>query len=279
VVPADITIRRNHFYKPLSWKGGPWTVKNLFELKSAARLLVEANVFENNWPAAQEGVAIVIKSNANGCQCAYLGTRDLTFRYNVVKNVPVGLGLHAADNSYGWTGFVHTQRVRVEHNLFANVGAEGTRQSLLLFTQDLADVELAHNTFVHAAGAKGLVLPMAYSFGDARRLVLRDNVFTATAGYAFHNSDNSSVHTNALNAFAADGSWAFARNVVGGMSGDFAAQNPSASWYPNTVAGIGLAADYSLAPTSSYKGRGLGGADPGADVAELTRRITGVVVR
>jgi hypothetical protein len=44
LVPSDITIRRNHFYKPTSWKG-VWTVKNLFELKCARRLLIEGYVF------------------------------------------------------------------------------------------------------------------------------------------------------------------------------------------------------------------------------------------
>ena len=278
MVPSDITIRRNHFFKPLSWKGGPWSIKNLFELKTARRMLVEGNVFENVWPASQEGVAIVIKSNANGCQCTFLGTTDLTFRYNIVRNAAVGLGLQAADDSYGWTGFIHTQRLRFEHNLFTNIGNAGTRQSLMLFTHDLKDVELAFNTMVHASGSAGLTLPMAYSFGAARRLVVRDNVFTTTSGYAFHNSDNGSVHSNALNAFASDGSWSFTRNVLGGMLASYVSLNPSGSWYPSSIASIGLLSDYSLGSGSPYKGLGLGGADPGADIAELTRRTTGAVV-
>src|SRR5207302_2038114 len=54
LVPSDIEIRRNHFAKPLAWKiGNPeyagihWTVKNLFELKNARRVLVEGNLFEH----------------------------------------------------------------------------------------------------------------------------------------------------------------------------------------------------------------------------------------
>ena len=56
VVPSDIEIRDNHFFKPLSWRVGDptyggihWTVKNLFELKNARRVLVEDNVLENSW--------------------------------------------------------------------------------------------------------------------------------------------------------------------------------------------------------------------------------------
>src|SRR5690606_22757623 len=61
LVPSDIVIERNYFRKPLSWKSsGAWTIKNLFELKNAQRVLVRANVFETNWANAQPGFAIVL---------------------------------------------------------------------------------------------------------------------------------------------------------------------------------------------------------------------------
>jgi hypothetical protein len=276
MVPSDITFRRNHVIKPLVWKGGPWSVKNLFELKSAARLLVDGNVFENNWPAAQEGSAIVIKSNANGCQCTFLGTRDVTFRYNILRNAPVGFALQGWDNSYNWDGGVHTQRVALEQNLVTLIGAEG-RASLMLFTHDLKDISVTRNTIVHAPTARGLALTLAYSNGAARRLLWADNVLTATAGYAIF-YDGGIVHSAGLTAFASDRSWSWQRNVVGGMLPEYVALNPSASWYPSTVAAIGLAADFSLLATSPFKGKGLNGTDPGADIAELTRRVAGVVV-
>jgi len=55
VIPSDIEIRRNHFFKPLAWKpgnpafaGAAWTVKNILEFKDAQRVLVEGNFMENN---------------------------------------------------------------------------------------------------------------------------------------------------------------------------------------------------------------------------------------
>ena len=36
LVPSDIEIRRNHFFKPLSWIGMQWTVKNLLEFQELA---------------------------------------------------------------------------------------------------------------------------------------------------------------------------------------------------------------------------------------------------
>jgi hypothetical protein len=58
LVPSDITIRHNYMTKPLEWRGSRWTVKNLLELKNARRVLIESNVFENNWVAAQTGYAL-----------------------------------------------------------------------------------------------------------------------------------------------------------------------------------------------------------------------------
>ncbi|HET8671227.1 MAG TPA: hypothetical protein VFM05_11535, partial [Candidatus Saccharimonadales bacterium] len=64
LVPANIEIRRNHFFKPLSWKVGDpsyagirWSVKNLFELKNARNVIVDGNVLENCWTDAQIGYA------------------------------------------------------------------------------------------------------------------------------------------------------------------------------------------------------------------------------
>src|SRR6266850_1570482 len=48
LIPSDIEIRRNHFFKPLSWRvddlsyaGIPWRVKNLLELKNGRRVLID----------------------------------------------------------------------------------------------------------------------------------------------------------------------------------------------------------------------------------------------
>jgi hypothetical protein len=269
LVPMDITIRRNHFYKPLSWRTSTprWSVKNLFELKNAGRVLLEYNILENSWPASQEGMAIVIKSSHDACgTCVWQGTQDLTIRYNLVRNAAVGLNLQAVDGESDR----HVARVRVEHNLIHTIGPEG-RSALMMFTHDLKSVLVRRNTMVHAPGSSGLVMPMAYSFGAARSVTLAENLLTLSAGYAFHNSDNGSVHTNALRAFANDGSFVVTGNVFAGMAPDFVSQNPVGNLYPSSVGALGLLADYSLPAGSPYAGKG-------ADVAELTRRTLGVVV-
>src|SRR5258708_22795927 len=86
LVTSDVEIRRNHFYKPLAWKG-QWLIQNLFESNTSQRVLIEGNVFENNWQHGQGGAAILLKSsNATGI-CTWRVTQDITIENNLIRNV------------------------------------------------------------------------------------------------------------------------------------------------------------------------------------------------
>src|SRR5208337_3354837 len=110
IVPSDITIQYNHFYKVPQWQkgtpgfvggysGDPFVVKNHFEIKNASRVLLEANLFEYNWGGfTQHGHSIVVgprnhynKVTKVGNQCAACAGTDITFRYNKISHVGAGL--------------------------------------------------------------------------------------------------------------------------------------------------------------------------------------------
>ena len=240
MVPSDLTIRGNHFVKPLGWRTSQWSVKNLLELKTARRTLVERNVFENSWPASQEGMAIVVKSANAGCtSCPYVGTVDFTFRWNVVRNAAVGLNLQAADNSYGHTSFLHVARVTVVDNLFTEIGAEG-RAALILATGDLADVTVHRNVFRHHASvgtSRGGAMIMDYGGGAARRLDLRGNEIGAGAYGVFYTG--GAVGASALQQMAGS-SWVFTANTLP-LGGSLASRFPSGNTYPSSVPTTDLA--------------------------------------
>ena len=257
-----------------------WTVKNLFELKSAQRVLVEANVFENCWADAQAGMAIVIKSSTGNQagQANWQGTTDVTFRYNLIRNSPRGFNVQAADGPTD----LHVARIRAEQNLFENIGrSNGTGQDgwLMLLTHDLRDVTIRHNTFVHNVPNFGIALVMDYGEGKAKHLNITDNVFTSPAGYGIFYS-GTKVGIESLRAMAGS-SWTFERNVVAGIEGQFAPWHPPQNWYPPAVTGIGfvdpVVGDYRLSAKSPYKGRGPAGKDPGVDLNRLRKEIDGVV--
>src|SRR6266849_53442 len=104
--PADIEIRRNHMYKPMTWKAGqpgfvggpsgkPFIVKNIIELKNAQRLLFEGNILENSWGGfSQKGFAIVITpKNQSPNVCPLCKVVDVTLRYNRVAHMGGGMEL------------------------------------------------------------------------------------------------------------------------------------------------------------------------------------------
>src|SRR5208337_3279622 len=90
----------NHPWVPLT-TGPPasrkWVVKNLFEIKSAQRVLVDSNVMENNWVSGQVGfaVALTVRTNSSGILAV---VDDITFTNNIVKNVASGITLLAKDD-------------------------------------------------------------------------------------------------------------------------------------------------------------------------------------
>lgn len=132
LLPRDITFRRNHLRKRLTWKddliAGLTTasVKNLFELKNAEYVLVEDNIFENNWRQAQVGQAFIFKSvnqNPPTAWSFHARCRDVVFRRNWTINTPGVFDLVAIaaqgsqDNSY-----YETRRFVIHDNIFLFLG-------------------------------------------------------------------------------------------------------------------------------------------------------------
>jgi hypothetical protein len=114
VAPADIEIRHNYMFKPLTWMpgqpgfvggrdGSPFIVKNLFELKNAQRVLFEGNVLENSWGGFSQagfGVLLTPKNQARGLEniCPNCLVTDVTIRMCRISHVGGGFQIaNAAD--------------------------------------------------------------------------------------------------------------------------------------------------------------------------------------
>jgi hypothetical protein len=162
-VPSDLTFTRNYFFKPLSWNwraaGKPfgcsdcWAVKNLLEFKEGVRVLVEGNIFQNNWVDAQVGEAIVIKSENRG-NTVWVTTQDFTFRYNELSNIAGGSFQVSCDNNSVITGPC-SSRLYMHDNLATGIGgASGRYIGLFGDTSTTAtydgtdDMYFTHNTII-----------------------------------------------------------------------------------------------------------------------------------
>lgn len=122
LVPADIEIKGNHFAKPLSWKAGTpdyegteWTVKNLLELKNAERVLVDGNLFENSWPQAQNGFAILFTVRNQDGGAPWSVVQDVTFTNNVIRGVVAGINILGRDDIHASRT---TRNIDICNNLF-----------------------------------------------------------------------------------------------------------------------------------------------------------------
>lgn len=124
--------------------------KNLFELKIGRRVLVERNVFENAWPDAQTGFAILLKSTNQQGRATWSETADVTFRLNHVLGATSALSLAGSPEKPA----VKANTMLFEHNLFE------TRDGRLLQLGDVADVTVRRNTAIGTQQALIIIPPL-----------------------------------------------------------------------------------------------------------------------
>lgn len=149
LVHSDITVRRCVFFKPLEWRG-VWSVKNLFELKNARRVVIEGCVFENNWTDAQAGRAIVFTPRPSDSG-HWAVVEDVIFQNNIIRNVGSGIILLGADEAPAPTE-TRLRRVIVRNNLWIidgpKFGSNGVFATVINKTED---VTIEHNTAIQTS--------------------------------------------------------------------------------------------------------------------------------
>jgi len=262
LVPSDTEIRENHFAKPLAWRigdrdyrGTPWTVKNLLELKNARRVLIEGNLFEYNWPHAQNGFAILFTVRNQDGGSPWSAVEDVTFARNVVRHVASAVNILGRDDIHTSR---QTRRILIQDNLFIDVGGVWGRGRLFQLLHGTADVLIAHNTAVHDDSLVfgGDTLPhTGFVFRDN---IARHNLY-GVIGSAFGVGLPSIAHylPGAV----------MRRNVITGAA---ASRYPADNFFPPTLEDVGFvdprAGDYRLAGSSPYRGATTDGRDIGADV-------------
>jgi hypothetical protein len=271
VVPSDIEIRRNHVTKPLSWKtSGAWTVKNLLESKNSQRVLVEGNIFENNWLDGQSGVAIVLKSENQSGGCTWCITADYTFRYNKIVNAPGGFVIASSQVTSNGGPSLRATRVLIANNLFddvAMVSQPGVHR-LFQLGAGLTNVEISHNS----GFPDGYLLMLAGNEGSSTSFALRDNLFTRGQLGIYGDGMVEGLSTLAHYAPAA---------VVTGnvLIGADAAKYPAGNSFPATTA-LAQLLSYGLHAfqlgSESYGNLTSDGLPAGADLQQLEARLAGV---
>jgi hypothetical protein len=272
-IPSDIEIRGNHVYKPMSWMdAGTWVVKNLLELKSGRRVLIDGNVFENNWAGGQTGSAIVMYSTNEG-DAPWSAVLDVTFSNNIVRNSPGAVSLAA-----GMSNARPMERVAFVNNLFERIGdtrLKITWGRMVQIVNDARDLTFAHNTFVFAPEPVAKHSSLLFDGNKPLRVVYVNNVTEGLV--AAQGLSREAGLGNAVNG------WMMAGNVLAGMAPYFASLHPAGNYFPTTLDETGFtnwqSGDVRLRPGSAYRGRGTDGRDPGVDYTALIAKTGPAVQR
>jgi hypothetical protein len=272
LIPSDIDIENNYFFKPLSVIGSSYVVKNLLEIKAAKRVLVSGNTFQNSPAAAQNGFSLLITPRNQGGNAPWSTTTDISVEGNTFINVGSGINIAGFDSTYPSyptsNPGVMTERVLIQNNLMEITGLNGADGRGFEFTSGGSDITIDHNTIIDTAAAP--TSPASdIAIADTASLPVKNFVFTnnlaTPTAYGFFGS-GVGTGTAALNADFSN--WTFAKNA---LTGETASSYPTGNFFPASITAVQFTdyADgtYTLAATSPYKNAGTDSKDIGANLA------------
>jgi hypothetical protein len=257
-VPADISFRQNHVAKQPGWRGQSWIVKDLIEFKSGQRIVVDSNVIEYSWAAAQQGFAFMITPVNQDGGAPWTVVQHLQVTNNIVRHVASAVeiqGLGAATS-------IVTNDIVFRNNLFLDISAAnwgGTGR--LLMSLGGANIAFDHNTV----------------FADGTSVVYADN--PPVSGFVFTNNIIPDNAWAVMGGGAGPGNGTLAIYFPGAtfagnaLIGSSAALYPPGNYFPATVSDVGFAnlsgGDYRLLSTSPYANAAVGGGAIGCSTLTL----------
>lgn len=273
LVPSDIEISGNHFFKPRKWRvedpsfeeipgagscvrGDPaqcrhWTVKNMLELKNARRVQITGNVLENVWAdrqGGQGGTAVLFHPRNQEGTATWSTVEDVQFTNNIVRHAGGGISILSQD--YNFQSKI-AQRITINNNLLYDIGYSwgGLGFPLHLTNPGARDITFTHNTAV--SSSMGIV---AESNTLVTNFTVLNNIFN------HHILFDGSAGVEALDRFATTGgmrTWDVRRNVIVAVPGNFQQAYPSDNYLDSpSFDAVGFAdyanANYKL--TNRYRG-------------------------
>ena len=300
--PADIEIRRNHFFKPLSWMQGSPTfsgmvaiVKNHLELKNAQRVLVDSNIMENAWGGfSQKGFSILLtpkNQNDNGTGvCPDCQVTDVTIRYATISHVAAGFQIANVLSPAG-AAPLQGQRYSIHDVIVDDIDGQtyvgpGVLAQISTIAQPLLQqVSIQHvtafpaNTLLSVGGPNTVKMPgfiFANNIVTSGTYPIWSTGAFGSQGCAYYDRPLTTMNT----CFAA---YVFGHNAIVNAPSAF----PAAIWptdnlfLPSSALQFanfsnGNGGDYHLLPGSPAKGAASDGTDMGANVDTVLNAIAGV---
>jgi hypothetical protein len=297
VTPTDITIRRNHLFKPLIWHRGeqgfvggadgqPFIVKNLFELKVGTRVLFEANVLQYSWGGfTQAGFAILLTPR-NQADRPSTQITDVTIRHCIIQHT--GSGMQIANPAGDVASAVAGERYSIHDLIFDDIDErhfEGHGNLAQIGMGQKPDVpKLQHVSLEHiTAFPKHVLLALGGPSPAQIEDVRFANNLVSAGQYGINPAGSPCNHGVGRDPISLiESCWKsyeFKNNVIiggggGWPPGNFQAKNLDAVDLEKTQWHEGMV--YRLAARSRYKAKGTDGKDVGADLDAIEQAVQGV---
>jgi Putative Ig domain len=312
LTPADIEIRRNHFFKPLTWMqgqpgyvggptGNPFLVKNLLELKNAQRVLIEGNIFEYSWGGfSQLGYAILLtpknQAGPNGTNlCPLCQVTDVTIRYNTISHTGAGVSIADVLSDNGGAALAG-ERYSIHDITLDDINASFYHGSGTLFqvynawpANVLNNLAINHITGFPDPGSRIIGLGN-FANNPAMSAFSMKNSIVGQARYAIWSTGGTTncayydVPLTSLNACFPTG-YSFVDNaIIATSTVNFPPSKwPAGNYFPSSASAVqfvnfnnGNGGDYHLLSGSPYKNAATDGKDLGADVDTILSLTSGV---
>jgi hypothetical protein len=258
LVPSDIVVRHNYISKQPSWRGQAWIVKNLIELKSAQRVVIDGNILEYNWAAAQAGYAIVLTPRNQDGAAPWSVVQQVQVTNNVIRHVASVVNILGTDN-------INVSRplsdVVIRNNLVLDLSSVNWGGSgRFVLTQGGSNITVDHNTV----------------FTDGPSALYADGA--TVSGFVFTNNivpDNSYA---VMGTSASPGNGTIAKFYPGStfLGNIFIGSNPNmypaGNFYPSTIGQVGFVdpfGNFRLASTSPYVSSATDGTAVGANIPAI----------
>jgi PKD repeat protein len=262
LVPSDVEFRRNYCAKPVSWNpadpeyaGIHWSVKNIFELKNAQRVLVDGNVFEHCWVDGQTGFIVVFTPRNQEGTAPWSVVQDVTFTNNLSRHAAAGIQFLGQDNNYPSQ---REQRIKVENNLFYDIGGPlwGGNGRLFQIVDGTANVHINHNTGIQTGNIVTADEAPSTGFVFTNNITPQNDYGVMGSGHGIGNDSLNYYFPGCI----------FSRNVI---IGGPASAYPTGNFFPPSIDDVLFVdssnGNYRLMSGSPYKNGGTDGRDIGAD--------------
>ena len=305
--PADIEIRHNHFFKPLTWLPGqpnfvggsgghPFMVKNHLELKNAQRVLIEGNIFENTWGGfSQAGYSLLLTPKNQSGACAICEVTDVTIRYNTFSHSGAGISMADVPSDTGAIGQAG-ERYSIHDITLDDIRSSfyaampGSSSGTLFQVMNgwpsnaLNSISINHVTGFSDPNSRVLSLgnsshfPTMYGF-TLTNSILGQSLYPVWSTGGTGNCASPNIPLPSLNSCFTNYTFSYNAIIASKYS---AAQWPSGNSFPTSTNNVQFASfnnanggSYQLLSSSPYLNAASDGKDLGADMNALQAAIAG----